>query len=97
MMPTALSLMALAICVAAVCAGQDADERVIRDMVDQAIARLNKGDATAFGDYWDEDADYVSVGGALITGRKSIQEFFEKSVKPAEELPPIKGRGMEVV
>jgi hypothetical protein len=30
-------------------------------------------------DYLDEDADYVSVGGALITGRKGIQEFFERT------------------
>ena len=36
------------------------------------------GDITAFVDYWDEGADYVSVDGRLIKGRAQIQEFFGK-------------------
>jgi len=54
------------------------DEQIIRDMVRQAIHRLNNGDITAFADYWDEGADYVSVDGRLIKGRAQIQEFFGK-------------------
>src|SRR6266498_382950 len=52
------------------------DEQRIRAMVDDAIARLNRGDTTAAADYWDEAADYVSVDGRLITGRDQIQAFF---------------------
>ncbi len=39
------------------------DERLIRAMVGDTIARLNKGDITAVAKYWDEAADYVSVDG----------------------------------
>jgi len=44
--------------------GHEEDERTIRNMVDQAISRLNKPDATAFDDLWDENADYVGVDGS---------------------------------
>jgi len=54
------------------------DEQIIRDMVHQAIHRLNNGDITAFADYWDEGADYVSVDGKLIKGRAQIQAFFRE-------------------
>jgi len=35
------------------------DERTIRSMVEKSIDRLNKGDITAFEDFWDENADYI--------------------------------------
>jgi uncharacterized protein (TIGR02246 family) len=54
------------------------DEQTIRKMVTQAIDRLNKGDVSAFEDFWDEDADYVGVDGTLIIGRTEIQQFFRK-------------------
>ena len=54
------------------------DERTIRGMVDQAVARLNKGDVSAFDDFWDENADYVGVDGTLIKGRAQMQAFFRK-------------------
>ena len=109
-------------------------ERVIRSMVEQAITQLNKGDLTAFDDFWDENADYVSVDGRLIKGRLGIQAFFREMAKSsagrpqqtasieqirfltqdlatvdgswtvtgvrdagAKELPPIRGRGFELV
>ena len=112
----------------------DESERLIRSMVEQAINRLNKGDVTAFDDFWDENADYVSVDGRLIKGRAEIQAFFREMAKSGtgrpqqivsidqirfitsdlatvdgswtvtgardaegKELPPIKGRGFELV
>jgi uncharacterized protein (TIGR02246 family) len=52
------------------------DERTIRMMVDQAVVRFNKGDATVIEDFWDENADYVGVDGKVITGRANIHAFF---------------------
>ena len=54
------------------------DERTIRGMVDQAVARLNVGDVTALDDFWDENADYVGVDGTLIKGRAQMRGFFRK-------------------
>ena len=54
------------------------DERTIRGMTDQAVARLNKGDVSALDDFWDENADYVGVDGTLIKGRAQMQAFFRK-------------------
>lgn len=113
---------------------QQDDERVIRNMVDQAVARLNRGDLTALDEFWDERADYVGVDGTILTGRAQIQAFFQRlasssSTRPQQtvsierirfivpdiaivdgswtitgardsaghELPPIKGRGVEIV
>ena len=110
------------------------DERTIRSMVEKSIARLNKGDITAFEDFWDENADYIGVDGTMLHGRSQIQEFFRKLMPSnappfqqdatieqirfitpelaisdgswtitgardaaGKELPPIKGRGLEVV
>jgi uncharacterized protein (TIGR02246 family) len=56
----------------------DADELAIRDMVDQAVSRLNRGDVTAFDLYWDERAEYVGVDGWLVKGRANIQALFRK-------------------
>ena len=52
------------------------DERIIRSMVDQAVARINKGDVSAFDDFWDENADYVGADGTLIKGKAQIKELF---------------------
>jgi uncharacterized protein (TIGR02246 family) len=60
---------------------REEDERTIRNMVDQTIARLNRGDVTAFDDYWDESADYVAVDGRLIKGRAQIQELFRQMIR----------------
>jgi uncharacterized protein (TIGR02246 family) len=50
--------------------------------------RLNRGDITAFEDFWDEDADYVSVDGRLIKGRLQIQAFYRDMVKSSAGQPP---------
>jgi len=56
-----LCLAGVFICLEVVCAAaaNEQDERTIRSMVDQAIARLNKGDVTAFEDFWEDHADYA--------------------------------------
>lgn len=127
-------LFAISLCLSAICTASpnDEDERTIRTMVEQAISRLNKGDATAFDDFWDKDADYVSVDGRLIKGRSQIQVVFREMAKAGagqqtvlieqvrfitpelatvdgswtvtgarsadgKDLPPINGRGFEVV
>jgi uncharacterized protein (TIGR02246 family) len=70
----------LLICLGVVYApsANEEDERTIRGMVDQAVARLDKGDVSALDDFWDENADYVGVDGTLIKGRAQMQAFFRK-------------------
>jgi hypothetical protein len=55
---------------------ENEDERTIRNMVDQAVTRLNRGDVTGVADFWDEDADYVGVDGKLTRGRTKIENLF---------------------
>ncbi len=71
---------ALLVCLGAVYAAStnEEDERTIRGMVDQAVARLNRGDVSALDDFWDENADYVGVDGTLIKGRGEMRTFFRK-------------------
>jgi uncharacterized protein (TIGR02246 family) len=57
---------------------QQDDEGVIRNMVDQALSRLNRGDLAALDEFWDEGADYVGVDGTMITGRAQIRAFFQR-------------------
>ena len=78
-----LVLIALSLCLGGACAasGHDEDERSLRSMVDQAIIRLNRGDVTAFEDFWDEHADYGGVDGKLTKGRTAIQALFREMAK----------------
>jgi uncharacterized protein (TIGR02246 family) len=78
-----LGLVALSLCVGTLFAasGYEEDERTIRNIVDQAIGRLNKGDVTAFEDFWDQHADYVGVDGKLTKGRMQIQALFREMAK----------------
>ena len=78
-----LVLLALSVCLGTMFAASNDEEseRIIRSMVDQAVECLNKGDLTAFDDFWDEDADYVGVDGRLIKGRARIQAFFREMAK----------------
>ena len=75
-----MSFVLVLICLGAVYApsANEEDERTIRGMVDQAVARLSKGDVGALDDFWDENADYVGVDGTLIKGRAQRQAFFRK-------------------
>ncbi len=122
------------ICVGTVMAQpKHSDEQTIRQMVADAIRRLNAGDMTAIHDFWDEEADYVTVDGRMLRGRVALEQFFSQMLSAAtrptqtatiervrfiapdvaivdgswiitgardpsgKELPPIQGRGMEVV
>ena len=78
-----IGLVALSVCVGVIHAApsKEEDERTIRSMVDRAIIRLNRGDVTAFDDFWDEDADYVGVDGKLTKGRPQIQSLFRQMGK----------------
>jgi hypothetical protein len=49
------------------------DEQVLRTMVMDAVNRMNRGDTGTFRDFWDVDADYVSVDGKLIRGRAAME------------------------
>lgn len=110
------------------------DEQIIRNMVADAIRRLNAGDLSAIREFWDEDADYVSVDGQLLRGRNLLERFFSQMLKASDtrptqtatieqvrfiasdvaivdgswtitgardasgnELPPLQGRGVEIV
>jgi uncharacterized protein (TIGR02246 family) len=103
-------------------------------MVTDAIRRLNAGDLSAIREFWDQDADYVSVEGQLIRGRDALEGFFSQMLKASDtrptqtatieqvrfiasdvaivdgswtitgardasgrELPPLQGRGLEIV
>jgi len=79
--------VALWVCLGAVYAASsnEEDERTIRGMVDQAVARLNKGDVSVLDDFWDENADYVGVDGTLIKGRAQMQAFFRKMAESSTE------------
>jgi uncharacterized protein (TIGR02246 family) len=110
------------------------DEQIIRNMVTDAIRRFNAGDLSAIREFWDEDADYVSVGGQVIRGRDALEGFVAQMLKASDtrptetatieqvrfiasnvaivdgswtitgardasgnELPPLQGRGVEIV
>jgi hypothetical protein len=49
------------------------DESAIRQMVTDAVRRLNQGDLTAIDEFWDEDADYVGIDGQFIHGRQAMR------------------------
>ena len=84
-----IGLVALSVCLGIVHASpskqesKEDDERTIRSMVEQTILRLNRGDVTAFDDFWDQDADYVGVDGRMTKGRTQIQELFRQMAKRA--------------
>jgi hypothetical protein len=63
------------------------DERTIQGMVDQAVARLNKGDVSALDDFWDENADYVGVDGTLIKGAGSDAEILSQDGRIQQGTP----------
>jgi uncharacterized protein (TIGR02246 family) len=75
---------------------QQDDERIIRGMVENSIARLNKGDLTVFEDFWAEDADYVGVDGTMLHGRFQIREFFRK-LMPSNAPPPQQAAKIEQI
>src|SRR5260370_12467955 len=57
------------------------DEDAIRHMGREAVSRLNRNDAKAIRELWDENADYVSVGGKLIRGRQAMEDSFAAMLK----------------
>jgi uncharacterized protein (TIGR02246 family) len=126
--------LALLVCLGAVYQApqNENDERTIRDMVNQAVTRFNKGDFSALDDYWDEGSDYVGVDGTLIKGIAQMKAVLRQMAGSSagqqiasidqvrfvtqelaivdgswtvvgakgpkgKEMPPIKGRGLEVV
>jgi uncharacterized protein (TIGR02246 family)/PPOX class probable F420-dependent enzyme len=57
------------------------DERAIRELLQQAIDAWNAGDGRGYGAVFEEDADYVTFGGAHTRGRQAIaadhQQLFD--------------------
>jgi hypothetical protein len=82
----------LILCVGAVSIAHaaESDEQVIRKMVMDAVDRMNAGDTSTFRDFWDVDADYVSVDGRLIKGRVAMEEFLVPMIKPGQVRSPSK-------
>jgi uncharacterized protein (TIGR02246 family) len=80
---SALGFIALWLCFGTMFGGSrhEEDEMTIRNMVGQAVSRLNKGDVTVFEDFWDENADYVGVDGKLTKNRTQIQALFREMAK----------------
>jgi uncharacterized protein (TIGR02246 family) len=62
-------------------AARASDESTIRQMVADAVRRLNQGDLTAIEEFWDEDADYVGIDGQFIHGRQAMRGLFAQLLK----------------
>ena len=76
--------IAFLVCLSIVYRASTNDERTIRGMVDQAVARLNAGDLSALDDFWDENADYIGVDGTFIKGRSQMHAFFRKMAESSK-------------
>jgi len=63
------------------------DERIIRRIVTEAVRRLNEGDTSVIREFWDEDADYVSVQGQVIRGRPGLEAFVSEMTTANESRP----------
>ncbi|PYU35741.1 MAG: hypothetical protein DMG31_03240 [Acidobacteria bacterium] len=127
-----LLVLVLCLATAAAPAARQTDEAAIRQIVADAIRRLNQGDLIAIREFWDENADYVGIGGEFIHGRPAMEAFFAQLLKAGfgtetgtieqvrflasdlaivdgswtvtaarggdgKPLPPIRGRGCEIV
>src|SRR5207244_4684713 len=62
-------------------AARQTDEDASLQMVADAIRRLNQGDLIAIREFWDENADYVGIGGEFIHGRPAMEAFFAQLLK----------------
>jgi uncharacterized protein (TIGR02246 family) len=62
-------------------ASRQTDEDAIRQMVYDAVRRLNQGDQTTIDHFWDENADYVGIGGQFIHRRQAMLDFFAQLLK----------------
>ena len=58
--------------------GNAAEEKALKTRAEEFVAAFNKGDAKALAGFWTEDGDYVDQAGHTLSGRKAIQEAFEK-------------------
>src|SRR5437879_11347780 len=127
-------LLVLVLCLATAAApsARQTDRAAIRQIVADAIRRLNQGDLIAIREFWDENADYVGIGGEFIHGRPAMEASFTQLLKAGfgtetgtieqvrflasdlaivdgswtvtaarggdgKPLPPIRGRGCEIV
>jgi uncharacterized protein (TIGR02246 family) len=61
-----------------------AEEKALKARAEEFIAAFNKGDAKALAGFWTEDGDYVDQAGHTLSGRKAIQEAFEKQFAVAK-------------
>src|SRR5262245_47367572 len=57
----------------------DSDEQTIRKMVAVFAEAFNKGDLSAIGGAWAEDAEYIDEAGKQIKGRDNIGAMFKKA------------------
>src|SRR5437899_9847026 len=76
-----LLVLVLCLATAAAPAARQTDEAAIRQIVADAIRRLNQGDLIAIREFWDENADYVGIGGEFIHGRPAMEAFFAQLLK----------------
>ena len=62
-----------------------AEEEAIRDLFRRLLDDWGRGDGTAYGSRFTEDADYVAFDGSRTTGRRAIatshQQLFDKYLK----------------
>jgi uncharacterized protein (TIGR02246 family) len=64
--------------------GNAAEEKALKKRAEDFIAAFNGGDAKALAGFWTEDGDYVDQAGHALSGRKAIQEAFEKQFAVAK-------------
>jgi uncharacterized protein (TIGR02246 family) len=55
--------------------GSEADQKAIRDVMDQFMAAWNRHDARAWTAVFAEDSDFTNVRGVSASGRPNIEEF----------------------
>jgi uncharacterized protein (TIGR02246 family) len=70
------------------CAGDDkgnaTEEKALKARAEAFVQAFNNGDAKALADFWTPDGDYVDQAGHTLSGRKAIQEAFEKQFTAAK-------------
>src|SRR5262245_38104955 len=62
----------------------NSDEQTLRHMIAAFAAAFNKGDLSAIGGAWAEDAEYIDESGKQIKGREAIVAMFKKAASEAK-------------
>ena len=76
--------------------GREAEGEV-RGVLTKLVAARNRGDAKAYGEIFDEDADYVTIMGTHSKGRDAIAQLHEFLFKGPFKGSRLEGYGSESI